>query len=91
MIQTFAHKGLERFFKSGDKSGIQAVHAAKLARILAVLDELSDIKQLNGLWKCHPLKGSRQNQWALSVSGNWRITFEFKNGDVFIVNYEDCH
>ena len=91
MIKSFAHKGLQRFFETGNKSGIQAAHAAKLARILAVLDELSEIKQLNGLWRCHQLTGNRHPQWSLTVSGNWRITFELQEGDVYIVNYEDYH
>lgn len=91
MIKSFAHSGLELFFKTGNKSGIQAAHAPKLRRILAVLDELSDISQLNGLWKCHQLKGKRSHIWSLWVSGNWRITFELKNNDVYTVNYEDYH
>ncbi|EGY53159.1 type II toxin-antitoxin system RelE/ParE family toxin [Neisseria shayeganii] len=91
MIQSFAHKGLEKFFRTGNKSGIQAAHAAKLARILAVLDELTAIEQLNGLWRCHQLKGERYPQWSLTVSGNWRITFELHEGHVYIVNYEDYH
>lgn len=91
MIKSFIHKGLEKYFLTGNKSGIQAVHAAKLSRILAVLDELSNIEQLNGLWRCHQLKGDRYPQWSLTVSGNWRITFEIQNGDVYIVNYEDYH
>ncbi|MCP2041636.1 proteic killer suppression protein [Neisseria sp. HSC-16F19] len=91
MIKSFAHKGLQRFFETGSKAGIQAAHAAKLARILAVLDELSEIEQLHGLWRCHQLQGDRYPQWSLSVSGNWRITFELRQGDVYIVNYEDYH
>lgn len=91
MIKSFTHKGLERFFYTGSKSGIQAAHAGKLARILAVLDELTAIEQLNGLWRCHQLKGDRYPQWSLTVSGNWRITFELREGHVYIVNYEDYH
>ncbi|MDO5686261.1 MAG: type II toxin-antitoxin system RelE/ParE family toxin [Neisseria sp.] len=91
MIKSFAHKGLEKFFVSGIKSGIQAAHTAKLSRMLAVLDELSAIEQLNGLWRCHQLKGERYPQWSLTISGNWRLTFELREGDVFVVNYEDYH
>ena len=39
----------------------------------------------------HPLKGKRRGQWSISVSGNWRITFDFENGNAHIVNYEDYH
>lgn len=91
MIKSFQHKGLESFFHTGSKAGIQAVHANKLARILAVLDELTAIEQLNGLWRCHQLKGDRYPRWSLSVSGNWRITFEWRDNHVHIVDYEDYH
>ncbi|MDO4642508.1 MAG: type II toxin-antitoxin system RelE/ParE family toxin [Cardiobacteriaceae bacterium] len=91
MIKSFAHKGLEKFFVSGNSAGIQSAHASKLRRILSVLDELTDITQLRGLWRCHQLQGDRYPQWSLSVSGNWRITFDLRDGDVYIVNYEDYH
>ena len=91
MIKSFIHKGLKKFFETGSTSGISAVHAKKLSRMLAVLDELSDIAELNGLWNCHQLIGDRFPQWSLTVSGNWRITFEFENSNVFLVNYEDYH
>jgi plasmid maintenance system killer/proteic killer protein, relE/parE family protein, cytotoxic translational repressor of toxin-antitoxin stability system len=91
MIRSFAHKGLEKFFRTGSTAGIQANHTKKLARILDVLDDLYDIKDLQGLWRCHQLQGERYPQWSLTVSGNWRITFELDDGDVYIVNYEDYH
>jgi proteic killer suppression protein len=39
----------------------------------------------------HPLKGERRGTWAVSVSGNWRITFTFAGPDVVGVDYEDYH
>jgi proteic killer suppression protein len=39
----------------------------------------------------HRLKGDRHDQWAISVSGNWRITLRFAKGEVFDVNLEDYH
>ena len=39
----------------------------------------------------HALKGDRQSIWSISVSGNWRLTFEFNDGNVHILNYEDYH
>nr|WP_074024485.1 type II toxin-antitoxin system RelE/ParE family toxin [Xenorhabdus eapokensis] len=42
-------------------------------------------------FKLHPLTGDRKGIWAVSVSGNWRLTFEFHDGDVYILNYEDYH
>lgn len=92
MIKSFRHKGLERFFRKGDGKGIQAQHTGRIERILAVLDEASTPEQLNipGMY-LHPLKGDRKGEWAMSVSGNWRITFSFEGDDVIIVNLEDYH
>jgi proteic killer suppression protein len=42
-------------------------------------------------YKLHSLKGKRKGLWSITVSGNWRITFEFTDGNVYIVNYEDYH
>lgn len=92
MIKSFRHKGLERFFRKGDSKGIQAQHAGRIERILAVLDEANTPEQLNipGMY-LHPLKGDRKGEWAMSVSGNWRIAFSFEGDDVIIVNLEDYH
>ena len=42
-------------------------------------------------FRLHPLKGDMKGLWSIDVNKNWRITFEFKAGDVYIVNYEDYH
>jgi toxin HigB-1 len=42
-------------------------------------------------WGLHPLKGKLSGHWSASVSGNWRLTFAFKDGDVELVDYQDCH
>ena len=92
MIKSFRHKGLERFFRRGDRKGIQPQQAGRIERILSVLDEASTIEQINipGMY-LHPLKGDRKGEWAMTVSGNWRITFRFEDDDVIIVNLEDYH
>lgn len=92
MIKSFRHKGLERFFRKNDPRGIQAQHANRVERILSLLDEASSPGQLNipGLF-LHPLKGERKGEWAMTVSGNWRITFRFEGEDVVVVNLEDYH
>ena len=92
MILSFAHKGLERFFKTGITSGIQAKHAGRLRLVLSNLDQAacSDDMNLPGL-RLHKLKGARKDLWAVSVSGNWRVTFRFAGRDAEIVNYEDYH
>jgi proteic killer suppression protein len=92
MIKSFKHKGLQRFFETGSTAGIQAADKQKLRMRLAALDTavvLADI-DLPG-FHLHPLKGKLQGLWAIDVSKNWRITFQFQDGDVYIVNYEDYH
>ena len=92
VIKSFQHKGLERLFRKGEAKGIQAQHTEKVQRILDLLDDASRPDQLKipGM-HLHPLKGDRKGQWAMTVSGNWRITFAFDGEDVIIVNLEDYH
>ena len=92
MIKNLQNRGLERFFRKGDTRGIQARHAGRIGRILDALDEASAPNQLNipGMY-LHPLKGARKGQWAMTVSGNWRISFAFDGEDVINVNLEDYH
>lgn len=92
MIKSFRHKGIERFFRKGDVRGIQTRQAGRILRILDLLDEAGNAGQLNipgyGL---HTLRGDRKGEWAMSVSGNWRITFKFEDEDAIDVNLEDYH
>ena len=92
MIRSFKHKGLERYFLKGTKSGIQAKHASKLRLILGRLNASVNAQDMNlpGLY-LHPLKGDKGDTWSVRVSGNWRITLRFVDGDAEIVNYEDYH
>ena len=92
MIGSFRHKGLQEFFETGNKRGIRPELASRLGRRLDVLEaaqQLSDI-DAHG-FSLHRLKGDRQGEWAISVSGNWRITFRFAGGEADDVNLEDYH
>lgn len=92
MIKSFKHKGLRLFFETGSTKGIQAKHSVKLRLQLGALDTAIEIDDLDiPGYQLHPLKGSRKGTWAISVSGNWRLTFEFTDGNVYILNYEDYH
>ena len=88
----FRHKGLGRFFSTGATAGIQAKHAARLRLILGRLSVAVEPRDMGlpGLG-LHPLKGTRLGTWAVSVSGNWRVTFRFEGPDVTDVDYEDYH
>jgi proteic killer suppression protein len=92
MIVSFRHKGLEGFYRSGSTRGIQASHANKLARILALLDVAKGPQDLNiPSFKLHPLKGGRAGYWSIWVNGNWRMTFRFTDADIELVDYHDYH
>ena len=92
MIMSFKHKGLKRFYESGVLSGIQAKHKNKLRMQLAAIDTAHQIDDINlPGFKLHPLKGSRAGIWSITVNGNWRVTFEFIDGNAYILNYEDYH
>lgn len=92
MIKSFRHKGLQAFYESGSKAGIQPDHAAKLARQLARLDTAKNPGDMNVPgWKLHPLHGDLQGHFAARVNGNWRLTFTFEDGDAILVDYVDYH
>jgi len=92
MIKSFVHKGLEKFYSTGSKVGIQAKHADKLRLILAQLDNSEDITDMDiPTLHLHELKGDRKETWSVTVQANWRVTFLFEAGDAEVVNYEDYH
>lgn len=92
MIKSFAHKGLEKIFKKGSKAGIQASHESRLRAQLAKLDAAKSPKDMElPAWQLHPLKGALKGYWAVSVSGNWRLTFRFDGEDAEVVDYQDYH
>jgi proteic killer suppression protein len=92
MIQNFRHKGLHRFFAGHDYRGVPAQHAARIERLLDRLDAAvkPEDMDLPG-YRFHPLKGNRQGDYAVSVSGNWRLTFRFDGEDAMDVDLEDYH
>ncbi len=92
MIKSFKHKGLEKFYISSSTKGIQVKHTKKLRMQLAALDTAHFIEDLDiPGYRLHQLKGSLKGIWTITVNANWRITFEFSDGNVYIVNYEDYH
>ncbi len=92
MIKSFKHKGLATFYYDGSKKGIQVRHADKISDILDVIDAAKEIGDINfpgsNLHLLHP---KEENIWAVKVSGAWRITFKFENGDAYIIDYLNYH
>ena len=74
------------------QKGIRSEQANRLERILDRLNAANDIKDMNYPGSnLHPLTGDKKGQYAVIVSGNWRIFFEFIDGDAYIVDYDDYH
>ena len=92
MIKSFRHKGLKEYWETGNTKGIHAQLAKKIDSRLAVIDDAKEIEDINYPgFDLHELKGDRKGTWAAKVSGNWRITFKFIEGDAYEVNLEDYH
>jgi proteic killer suppression protein len=92
MITSFKHKGLELFFTKNDRRLLNAKHVKKLSILLDALDSAEIVEDLDipGV-RLHQLSGDKKNLWSMRVSGNWRLTFSFDNGNAFDVNLEDYH
>ena len=92
MIRSFKSKPLEAFFTTGKAGGLPVRNAKRISRILRALDVAQEPTDMNipgyGL---HALKGRRSGHYAVTVSGNWRITFRLRNGEATDVNIEDYH
>lgn len=92
MIKTFRHKGLQAFFETGSKAGIQAAHESKLRLQLAALNNAVGPSDLGAPgWRLHPLQGKFQGCFSITVNGNWRVVFGFEGTDVVLVDYLDYH
>jgi proteic killer suppression protein len=92
MIIRFRHKGLERLFTSGDTRGVSAQQVKRLRRLLASLATATSPMNMNiAGYQLHPLVGERKGEWAVSVSGNWRLVFRFDGENATDVDLVDYH
>ena len=92
MIKHFSHKGLQAFFETGSKAGIQPHHAARLSRQLIRLDMAQSPEYMNVPgWRFHGLVGSLLGHYSVTVNGNWRLTFAFEDGEAVMVDYQVYH
>ena len=91
-IVEFRHAGLRRIWEYGDASRLNPAHAARIARIL---DDLADADRPADMdfpsRRLHPLAGNRRGTWSIRVSGNWRLTFRFEDGEAVAIDPEDYH
>lgn len=92
MIRSFRHAGLEAFFRSGSKAGIQPKHANRLRKQLGSLNRASGANDMAvPSWHLHPLHGDLKGHCAVWVDENWRLTFAFEDKDAVLVDYHDYH
>ncbi|HMQ03006.1 MAG TPA: type II toxin-antitoxin system RelE/ParE family toxin [Pyrinomonadaceae bacterium] len=92
MIKSFRHRGIEKFFMTGSRAGIQPKHAQKLGLQLFALDNAIRPEDMNAPgWRLHQLRGELAGHWSIDVSGNWRLAFAFEGNDAVLVDYQDYH
>ena len=92
MIRSFRHKGLERLFTASETRGVPAAQRNRIERMLDRLDAAVRPGDMNVPgWRLHPLRGDRKGRWAVSVSGNLRLTFGFDGEDAVDIDLEDYH
>jgi proteic killer suppression protein len=92
MIESFAHKGLQKLYETGSRKGIDPGLAKRLILQLDYLNRAKKVEDMNlPGYRLHELEGKRKGTWAIKASGNWRVTFKFKDGKASDVNLEDYH
>ena len=91
MIKSIRNKAIKQLWVKNDTSKVNAEHVSRLKVRLTLLDNATVIDDMDAPgFRLHSLQGY-ENRWAINVSGNWRLTFDFINGDAYLVDYEDYH
>lgn len=87
------HKGLKALIENGDPKGVRPDQAKRITNILAALRYAASMDEIGGPpgWRVHQLTGDRAGTWSISVSGNWRITFDIEDGEISNLDLEDYH
>ena len=93
IIHSVQHRGLLRLIEDDDTRELRTDLVKRLRNILAMLISASDMNGVSGPpgWRIHQLKGDRAGTWSISVSGNWRVTFNIERGEICNLNLEDYH
>ena len=92
VIKSFRHKGLRALYETGSAAGVQPNHAKRLRIQLTALDTAHAIEDMEiPGFRLHPLKGEMAGRCSIMVNGNWRVTFEFREGNAYVLDYEDYH
>jgi len=93
IIRGIQHRGILRLIENDDSRELRPDLVKRLRNILAVLITSVDMTQVAGPpgWRIHQLKGDRAGTWSISVSGNWRLTFDIEQGEICNLDLEDYH
>jgi proteic killer suppression protein len=93
IIRSSRHKGLRAFLENGDTKGIRSDQVKRVRNIIAALVYADSMDEVSGPpgWRIHQLVGDRAATWSISVSGNWRITFDVEDGEISNLDLEDYH
>ncbi len=93
MIGFVRHKALRRFLEDGNAKGLSAELVPRLFRMLSALQATDDLAQLGTVpgWRLHALSGDLSGYWSLSVSGNWRLVFKWRDGTAEDLDLVDYH
>jgi proteic killer suppression protein len=92
VIKSFRHAGIEKFFRTGSKAGIQPAHANRLSLQLGLLHLSVRPEDMDFPgWQLHPLAGELRGHWSVKVNANWRLTFRFDGEDAILVDYQHYH
>jgi toxin HigB-1 len=92
-LRSISHKGLRRLLEENDGRAIRADLLDRIRKMLTAMIAAEDMAQLRGPpgWRIHQLAGDRAGTWSLSVSGNWRMTFDIEDGEIANLDLEDYH
>lgn len=92
MLASIRHKGLKLLWTRNDASKLPAEQVKRIKNILTMLHGAENVEDLNypGA-RLHSLKGDLQSFWSITVTGNFRIIFQFENGNAHLVDYLDYH
>ena len=93
IIRSVRHRGLLRLIEDDDSRELRTDLVRRLRNIHAVLIAAANMNGVTGPpgWRIHQLIGDRGGTWSISVSGNWRLTFDVRQGEICDLDLEDYH
>lgn len=95
IIESIRHRGLRHLIEEHSPRFLRRDLAGRVEDVVVALLDAEDISHFiarsSGGWRVHRLYRNRGDEWSVSVSGNWRITFQEENGSIYNLNLEDYH